>query len=313
MVAAVKHVEHDRIDGKRLGRRPADPDRPVLRFAEFWTGATPPAHPSSADHFATIADWGMYGNDKFGDCGPTSVANYRKLVTKLLLGTELSPSQNDVYDLYKRSGNPNFSPTTGADDNGVDMAVMLDAVQKGGISGTRSLAYAKVDVSSQDECEAAIAIFGGILLGVDLQTAQQSQTDANPPIWDYKRTRDWGGHAIVAGKYTGASAPKTSDVSVVSWAEVVGTTDAFWAHQVEEAWIVIFPEHLGTTQFIQGIDTGALNNAYMALTGNTGPFVQPPTPVPTPTPTPTPTPVPTDANAALNIAFKTWQKAQGLS
>jgi hypothetical protein len=35
--------------------------------------------------------------------------------------------------------------------------------------------------------------------------------------------------------------------------------------------------------------------------------------VPTPTPTPTPTPVPTDANAALNTAFKTWQKAQGLS
>lgn len=313
MTIADKHIEHEQIRGMRLGRRKPDRDRPVLRFAQFWTGSTP-VHPASVDHFATIADWGLYQNDRFGDCGPTSVANYRKLVTKLLTGTEVSPSQNDVFDLYRRSGNPNFSPTTGADDNGVDMAVMLDAVLKGGIGGTKALAYAKVDVTNQDECEAAIAIFGGLLLGVDLNTAQQAQTDAKPPLWDYKRSSDWGGHAILAGKYTGSNAVGVSDVSVISWALTVGTTDAFWTRQVEEAWVVIFPEHLGTTQFIQGIDTGSLNSAYQALTGKAGPFPSSPAPTPIPTPTPAPTPVPTaSADATLATAMKTWMKAKGLS
>src|SRR5882762_2188783 len=202
MVAADKHIERDLIRGKRLGLRKADPDRPVLRFAQFFTGQVP-THPATADHFAGISDWGLYQNDRFGDCGPTSVANYRKLVTRSLTSVEVSPSQTDVFDLYKRSGNPNFSPVTGADDNGVEMAVMLDAVLKGGIAGTKALAYAKVDVTNQDQCEAAIAIFGGLLLGVGLQTSQQAQTDASPPLWDYKRSSVWGGHAVLAGKYTG--------------------------------------------------------------------------------------------------------------
>lgn len=269
MAEATRHVERQLVQGMRLGLRPPDPDRPVLKFDRFWTG-TVPAHPSSANNMSTVSDWGMYGNDKFGTCGPACVGNFIKYLTKDLTGTEVSPSVNDAYDLYRRSGNPTFNATTGAGDNGVSMAVMLGALTSGGIGGMHSIAYAKVDQTNLNAVKAAIAIFGGLLLGINMQTSQQSQTNANPPLWNYSQSAAWGGHAVVAGKYTGASSG--ADVGVVSWGKSIGTTDSFWTHQVQEAWAVILPAHLGTTQFIQNIDTATLNADYLALTGNPGPF-----------------------------------------
>lgn len=260
-----------KVPGRRLGRRKPDPTRPVLKLSRI-LAAEPPQHPIAVDHFSQVTDWGLFENDKWGDCGPTSVANSRKLITRILGGREQSPTLDDVLDLYRRSGNPDFNPDTGADDNGVDMATMLSAVRNTGIGGIKSLAEAKVDVTDLNEVRAAIAIFGFLLLGVDLEVAQEAQTDRG--LWDYKRSPDWGGHAVLAGAYT--SQPKGADVKVVTWAEVVGTTDAFWAHgQVEEAWVCVWPEHLGTRQFQQGIDVAALNADYQALTGRPGPFPQP--------------------------------------
>jgi hypothetical protein len=40
------------------------------------------------------------------------------------------------------------------------------------------------------------------------------------------------------------------------------------AERVEEAWIVIWPQHLGTTEFQQGVDRAQLAADYQALTGS---------------------------------------------
>jgi len=255
-----------------------------------------PAHPATADHFRSLA-FGLYANDKYGDCGPTSVANLVRLVSGGLLGTEVQPSQDDVFDLYRRSGNPNFDPTTGADDNGVDMQTMLEALLAGGIGDGRGgkvkpVAFAKVDVSSDDQLTAAVSIFGGSLWGVDLQTAQQTQTDAHPPKWDFQRTGEWGGHAIVSGAYEAGALE-----DVISWATRVETTAAFRRHQLEEAWVVVWPWNLDHPNFQQGVDVKALAAAYKSLTGRD-------------------LPLPADSNgnadAALWAAMKTWAAAKGL-
>jgi hypothetical protein len=302
MVSYRGHIEDQVIRGMRLGRRPHDPDRPVLRLADVLTGQAVPAHGVSSDHISQVKDWGLYNNDKFGICGPTMVGNARKQVTKYLTAAEVSPPQSDVDDLYRRSGNPGFNPAGGGDDNGVVLADMLSEVHKNGIGGIKAVAYASVDITSEAEVQAAIDIFGDLHLGVSLQTAQQRQT--NTGLWDYKKSGVWGGHAVLAGSYTGATAGK--DISVITWATPVGMTDAFWAKQVDEAWVVIWPEHLGTAQFQLGINTDALNSAYMSLTGQPGPFTQP-----SPTPSPVP-PAPSTADADLWAAAKRWAAAKGL-
>jgi hypothetical protein len=277
-----------------LGRLPHDPDRPTLKLGRYLATEAVVPHPAGADYLALVNDWGLYGNDKFGDCGPVSVANQRKQVTHYLAGTEQSPSLDDVFNLYRASGNPSFDPATGADDNGVVMADMLSALLKTGIGGTRPLAYASVDVAKPEEVRAAIGLFGSVLFGVELDVAQQAQTDKHQP-WDYvRRSAAWGGHAILAGAYTGDASHGAVDVSVVSWGERIGVTDAFCARQLAEAWVVIWPELLGTEEFDKGLDISALAADYQQLTGR--PFPSLPTPVP-----PAP-PAPSDAAFRAKVA-----------
>jgi hypothetical protein len=291
------HVETQLVPGRRLGRRPHDPNRRTLQLGRYLTGVVP-AHPAAANHFSEVVDWGLYENDQFGDCGPTSVANCRKLITRYLGGAEHSPSQADVFDLYRRSGNPTFDPATGVDDNGVDMKTMLQAVVSGGIGGVKALAFASVDVSNLDEVRAAVSIFGSLLLGVDLEVAQQTQT--NNGLWDYQSSSQWGGHAVLTGAYT--SSATGGDLSVVTWAEVVALTDSFWQHQVQEAYVVVWPEHLGATGFQQGVNLSSLAADYTALTGRPFPGG---TPSPSPTPEP-PAPAVDSADRALATAVRTW-------
>jgi len=314
---ADRHTETTAVTGRRLGRR-APKNAPALRLASFLTAV--PDHPLTADHFSSVKDWGLWSNDSVGDCGPVSVANQRLLIERYLTGAEQSITLNDVFDLYRRSGNPNFDPATGADDNGVDMQTMLEAVHASGIAGTRCVAFAKVDHTNLDEVRAAIAIFGSVLVGADLEVAQQTQTDHG--LWDYTPTSEWGGHAVLAGRYT--SATSGADLSVVTWARVVATTDKFWKHQVSEAWVVIWPEHLGTTQFQQGVDQAQLAADYEALTGRPFPGANPTPLQPAPTPAdladrqfaaalrPWVSQHHTGANALAAQAAKAWLTARGL-
>jgi hypothetical protein len=275
----------------KLGRRPPS-GKPALMLGAFLRSGAVPAHPATADHFRNLT-FGLYENDRYGDCGPTSVANLVRLVSGGLLGTEVVPSQDDVFDLYRRSGNPNFDPATDADDNGVDMQTMLEALLAGGIGdGTgkklKPVAFAKVDVSNDDELDAAVSIFGGVLWGVDLQTAQQSQTDAHPPKWDYHKSGEWGGHAILNGAYESGALE-----DVISWGRRIETTQAFRRHQLQEAWVVVWPWNLEHPAFQQGIDLKALAAAYKSLTGRELPISKP-------------TPVAGDPDATLWAAAKDW-------
>jgi hypothetical protein len=285
----------------KLGLLPHS-NKPAIRFGAIRTGVVP-SHPASADHFSKITDWGIYLNDKFSVCGPTAVGNQRKLETKYQTSCEVSPTQEDVFDLYRRSGNPNFNPDTGADDNGVIMQTMLGALRSGGIGGIKCIAYAKVDVTNWEELQAAEAIFGSLLLGVDLQTIQNSQT--NDKLWDYVPSPEWGGHAVLSGRYT------QNRMGVITWAQVINTTLEFIQHQLSEAWVVIYPETFSTTQFIEGIDVPSLAKYFKDLTHTTLPIPDPVTPPDDPPTNPgcSPTQLVTAAQAAMKQRSikKSWK------
>lgn len=285
---------------RMLGRRPPK-NAPALRLADILTGKVP-EHPAAADHFAKVSDWGLWGNDQYGVCGPVSFYNLRKLVTAYATGQEAQPTQDDVFALYKLV-NPDFDPTTGAGDNGVDMQTMLELALKNEVCGPGvMLGFAKVDVSNLDEVRAATSIFGGVLDGLNLETAQQTQTDAG--LWDYSPSAEWGGHATLGGRYTVVAGNAKQDRrGDVTWAQVVDCTDAFEQHQLEECWVVIFREHLDHPAFQQGVDKAKMAAAYKALTGRDFPVpVDPPQPQPTPPPGPAPDPTPDPNNLLAELA-----------
>lgn len=262
---------------RALGRRSAK-NAPALRLSAFLTEA--PVHPDRADHLTGIASWGLWGNDRFGTCGPVSFYNYLKMITYFLTGVEAQPTIEDVYRLYTLC-NPDFDPETGTGDGGVDMQTMLELAKSRDVLGNgKMVAFARVDLTSPDEVRAAISIFGGVLLGVTLDTAQDGQTDSG--LWDYvRRSPVWGGHAVLAGMYDSDIEDHHSDIEVITWAQRIGMTNTFEVHQIDEAWVVILKEHIDHPGFQKGIDVVALEDAYTALTGEDFPV-----PLPRPPETP---------------------------
>lgn len=278
----------------QYGRKPAK-NAPALKLGPLLTGVVP-AHPTVQDNLALLhGGWRMLGNDLAGDCVSVTWANFRRLMTAVLAGREVYPTLDQVWALYKTQ-NPNFDPNGDPNvngpgspaDGGMDIQTVLEYLVKvGGPDGVKALAFAKVDHTNVDEVKAAISIFGAVWVGCTVTSANENEFGHGEP-WDYvSSSPTQGGHSIITGGFTSNSG---GDEEFITWAAETSFTDAFWSHQVDEAWVVIWPEHAGTAAFQQGIDTAALEQAYLDITGKTL-VLTPPAPAPTPTPAP-PAPTP---------------------
>lgn len=265
------------------GRR-APKSAAALMLSRVLTGVIP-AHPASEDYGSRFGGWQMLGNDQYGDCVAVTWANQRALVSTVLSGKTSYPPLDQVLAFYKTQ-NPGFP----AEDDGMDIQTALEYLVKvGGPDGVKAVAFAKVDHTNKEELRAAHAIFGQVWYGVNVLDANQAEFGNGQP-WDYVPHSPLdGGHSVAGVGYD------PINIKFITWAKETSFTEAFRAHQVEEAWVVIWPEQLGTTQFVLGIDIWALAADYQAITGKTLPL--PPSPVPTP---------PTDVDAQYYAANKQW-------
>ena len=280
----------------KFGRRPPS-NRPALALAPLLTGVVP-AHPPAADYLARLSAWAMLGNDQYGDCVAVTWANERREMTAELGGREVYPGIDQVIAFY-RTQNPGFP----AEDNGMDIQTVLETLVKaGGPDGVKAVAFAKVDHTKPDEVAAAIAIFGQVWTGLTVLDANMDDFDAGRP-WDYHAgSQVDGGHSVIVGGYgVGGTGALAGDQKFITWAQETSFTDAFWAHEVEECWVVVWPEHLGSAAFLDGVNLDILAADFAELTGKPLPLPPSPTPVPVP-PVPTPTPVPPEPVPPSNIA-----------
>lgn len=273
MTAATGIHDHP---AKKLGLKPTTvPDEHLLQVG--WKTAAVPDYPPAADYMSHVVP-GLDDNDQYGDCGPTSVDNHERITTLFEDGQQVDATLDEVFDLYRHSGCPDFDPETDADDNGVEMAVLLKAARDVGLGGRKIAAYGKLrDISFESVC-AAIAVFGAVLMAVDLQVAQQDQTD----VWDYEPgSEEWGGHAICAGRYD--TTVNSGMVWVFSWGQMIGMTKQFIQNQLMEVWIPLWPSILTSDKFNQSVAVDELAADFRSLTGATLPIPAiPPAPEPTP-------------------------------
>ena len=222
----------------------------------------------------------MLGNQEAGDCVAVTWANVRRLVTASLTSHAVYPSQAAVWEVYKTQ-NPDFDPNGSEDtngpgsdaDRGMDIQELLEhLVKTGGPDGVKAVAFAKVNTKSPSQVKAAIAIFGYVWTGINVLAINQDEFGADEP-WNYSsRSPVEGGHSVVTGGYgKGGTGALGGDEKFITWAQETSFTDSFWTHCVEEAWVCLWPEALGTREFEQGIDKAKLAADYHALTGKTLP------------------------------------------
>jgi len=278
--------ENEVVPGMRLGLLP-DLDVPRIQFSSIMTDEAPQlVLPNQDDHLAGVPAWNLGGNDRYGTCGPTALANYLSMVYWNLLGMQVIVTDDDVYTLYRASGNPDFP----AQDNGVDLYTMLAVAANIGMKITytgvtkrgtfdpaktaiphqgdthvvKPIVSAQLSVGNIAELRAATAIFGGAELGVQLDTSQQAQTSTG--VWNYAPPFSvWGGHAIMGAAYT--SQMIGPDEEVITWQQKVGMTDLFVSQQMLQAFAIILPCHLTHPAFLAGVNLAELRAQYKNLTG----------------------------------------------
>ena len=267
-----------------LGRRNPT-NAPALSLGRLLTGVIPP-HPAAEDYLHQLSGWQMLGNDTAGDCVAVTWANTRRLVTHYL-STENYPTQAQVWQFYQTQ-NPNFDPNGTAQtngpgspaDGGMDIQTALEYLHaNGGPDGVKAVAFAKVDPTNLAEVEAALAIFGSLWTGLIVLNANQTEFNNHQPWTDVPTSSIDGGHSVVSAGYAG-EAGTGFHIKFITWGAETQFESSFWngvaqgQRLVEEAWVVIWPEHLHTREFQQGINLAQLQADYQALTGQ--PLLPPP-------------------------------------
>ena len=229
--------------------------------------------PVSADNLAPFSDWQVLGNDTWSDCVAVAWANTRRLVTSKLGLTELYPTLDEVLAFYKTQ-NPKFDPQGGSNDGPGSIADDGMIIQTGleylhnnkGPDGVAPIAFAKVDTTNMEDVEAALATFGSLWLGIVILDNNYIEWKNHQP-WAVNGSSQFKDrHSVIAGAYN-------PNIHFVTWGGVTNFTQDYWNGSVggtplvEEAWVVIWPEHVGTRRFMVGVDFQQLATEYQKVTG----------------------------------------------
>lgn len=295
----------------KYGRRPPK-NAPAVHFRALRDAGVLPAFPPAYDSIAGWSGWQMLGNASFGDCVAVTWATIRRIVTR----GKSYPDLSQVVEVYKtqnpdfdENGDENTNGPGSPADGGMDIQTLLEyLVKHGGPDGVKAIAFAKVDHTNLDEMKAALATFGNLWLGVNVTDVNQDEFPDQP--WTAAGYVE-GGHSITGTGYDALRVLMETWASEASLADsyVITSKAAGGGAGVEEAWVVIWPEHVANLTADQ---LAALATAYTEVTGK--PLVVPvPAPVPGPDPVPpAPAPTPDILAALLNFLRDLLQKIADL-
>jgi hypothetical protein len=244
---------------KKLGRKPAVHTARTKRSKDIIARALAPlgTAPTISDDYvsavtaATGGDWGILGNDQYGDCVPADDGHYLMLRTANT-GTIVIPTEAQVLALY--SAETGFNPADPNTDQGTDETSDCEFMVSTGFLGHKADATTALDPTNLNNIKWCIQLFGGIKFGVNLPQSAMDQFDAGKP-WGVveKDGGIIGGHDVLGVKYDGTF------FYVVTWGRLQIVDPAWILKYVEEAHALLFADWIaqnGTAP--SGLDLQAL-------------------------------------------------------
>lgn len=271
-----------RTAGKR-GRLPAkqgDAKYAIAYAHEYLNAAELPPPSFPIDVSRALTDWGMLGNDTYGDCGPAAYGH-----ETMLAGGK--PTTAEIEQLYLTY--------TGGQDVGVNLAdFLLYLFQQGLIEGF-------APVASGTEFAVMDALDRGIYIGVNLTDADMDRFNNGQP-WVAGTPVPDEGHCILIVKAASAD----GDVTVVTWGANQLAEHGWYQGCTEERWVFLDKEDLSDAGYAaMHADLAALPK----VTIGPAPEPTPEPPAPTPTPVPPSPPGPAQLQADLETLLKSGHGA----
>lgn len=214
---------------RKLGRLPSDPKRlrRCLRLVDYTNlEALLPQIPAESDWTKDVkVPFDSLGNDRYGCCVFSAKAHMIHTMSASK-GQETTISAKDVVSSYLK-----YSPR----DEGYNIEESFRILRKTGLWSHKIWAYASVDLNNHDLVRAAIYLFGGVDLGVNLPSGWRSAD-----VWDAGAGRpgSWGGHDIWVPQVT------KSGVTCITWGNEQEMTFAGMDQYCDEAFVCISPDWL---------------------------------------------------------------------
>ncbi|HST24520.1 MAG TPA: hypothetical protein VLJ76_00865 [Gaiellaceae bacterium] len=248
----------------KLGKQPAAPRSTDFKFSEFAAAIALPNVPSRFGHGGAYPDWGMLGNDQYGDCVWAGAAHEHMLFNKVVQHLEVPFDPQGVLSDY--SAVTGFDPNDPSTDKGTDVHDALSYRRKTGIvdaNGARHQigAYVALEPKNWTHLEQAAYIFGAVGIGIQFPSSAMDQFNAGQP-WDVVP-----GSAIEGGHYVPVvgSVDAPNQASAITWGKRQPFTRAFYEEYNDEAWAYITQEELHDGAGLHGFDMAKLNQFLSAL------------------------------------------------
>ncbi|HLN17902.1 MAG TPA: hypothetical protein VK277_14260 [Acidimicrobiales bacterium] len=243
----------------KLGRIHDHNPPPVPDLATYATKPLPP--PAASVSVPAIAgnpnaDWGMLGNDQWGDCTIAGADHVIMGDSAIVAAPYTAPTLAAVEREY-------FG-LTGGPDSGLVLSAVLKAWRATGMFGNKLAAYAPVHVNNTTLLQQCVEWFGAAYVGVNLPKPAEGQFKPDGSgVWDLTGTsadqQIEGGHCIVLVAYD------ADNLYAVTWGAIVGITYRWWAQYGDEAWATITAEFVQRNGDARGISLSSLeadlNNA----------------------------------------------------
>jgi hypothetical protein len=224
----------------KLGRLPAVRDDRVPFLSDLAAAATLPAPPDAVNFYAGIGDWGMLGNDQYGDCVEACVGHATLQFTTYADDPKV-PTEVEALKLYTEV--TGFNAADPSTDNGTVImgpgSMMTYWSQRGAtFGGQKSIAAAFAQVKLDDTAlwlRQAIHYFGGVMVGINLPENVVAG-DTVPYLWDDATGPIAGGHCIWVDGYETLADGLCFDL--VSWGARYRVTLPFLRATLEEAVVI---------------------------------------------------------------------------
>lgn len=231
----------------KLGKLPARKDAIKFKLTSYLALPTPPSKVGSF----TQLDWGMLGNDNYGDCVWAGAAHETIFWNKEVNKTVGFTDSEVLGDYSKVTG---FNPNDPSTDNGTDMQVAASYRRKTGIQAQdkrhKVLSYLSIK-NDKTQLKTAIYLFNAVGIGIQFPRSAMAQFNAGKP-WTVTSSPIDGGHYVPAVGYD------SRYVYVVTWGKTQKMTWGFFKKYCDEAVCYLTDEDLLNNKSLQGFDLPTL-------------------------------------------------------
>lgn len=245
-----------------LGKTPARKNSILLRLADYIAFKDLPPAPPVFGQQSLISDWGMLGNDYYGDCVWAGAAHETMLWNAEADNTVPFTDTAVLSDYSAVTGFNADDPNT---DQGTDMQVAASYRKKTGVvdaNGVRHQvdAYVALKKRSLDWVTKAAYYFGAVGVGIRFPNSAMDQFNAGQP-WTLKPFSPVeGGHYIpIVGRAA------NGNLLCVTWGKIQEITPLFFFVYNDESVAYLSLEALKNGSSLQGFNVQQLQDDLKAL------------------------------------------------